>query len=197
VETLLGAADTAAEIRDAVLPRSRLRDFKRRILTPLEEAGIIALDGETVRLAGDWRSRLEDERRRGGEIEREGLERERHRREREAYRRRHKNPPDPHPANVGADGRVEDLRPAEEPVSTPVEAAEARVSPGSLAAAVWDYLDRAPHDACQPAGWIGSTLWALDLYGGKPTPSETAAAIEELGGERYLRGLLERVRGVA
>jgi hypothetical protein len=199
VDTLLVAdgAATVAEIRDAVLPRSRLRDFKRRNLTLLEEAGIIALDGETVRLAGDWRSRLEDERRRGGEIEREGLERERHRRQREAYRRRRENPPDPHPANVGADGRVEDLRPAEEPVSPPVEAAEARVSPGSLAAAVRDYLDLAPHDACQPAGWIGLTLWALDLFGSKPTPSETAAAIEELGGERYLRDLLERVRGAA
>ncbi len=52
----------------------------------------------------------------------------------------------------------------------------------ALAAAIRDYLDRNPHDACEPPGWIGATLWAYDLFPGKPTREEVRAAIEELGG---------------
>lgn len=63
-----------------------------------------------------------------------------------------------------------------------------------LARAIERYLDRSPRDAIQSPGWIGRTLWAFELYPGKPTPREVAAAIEELGGERYLRDLIERVR---
>ena len=59
------------------------------------------------------------------------------------------------------------------------------------------YLERHPLDARQPAGWIGSTLWAHDLYPGKPTPPEVKAAIKELGGAAYLDGLLKRAGRVA
>ncbi len=63
--------------------------------------------------------------------------------------------------------------------------------------AVRGYLDKHPRDARQPAGWIGSTLWALELFDSKPTPAETKAAIEELGGSAYLDGALKRAKETA
>jgi hypothetical protein len=66
-----------------------------------------------------------------------------------------------------------------------------------LSRSIRAYLDRKPHDASQPPGWIGSTLWAYDLYPDKPSSAEVRAAIEELGGEAYLRSSLKRAREVA
>ncbi len=189
-----GGSCTLAELCE-VLRRSRPRDLRRRVLPMLEEAGIIGLDGDVITLAPDWSERLDDARDAGGEIEADELAERDRQRKSHAYRGRNRVEPDAHPANGTADGFVEDLRPAAEPDPAPQPEPEVPVSP--LAAAVRDYLDRAPHDACQPAGWIGSTLWALELYDGKPTPAETDAAIEELGGERYLRDRLRRTPGAA
>lgn len=189
----LDAAGGTLALRDLceVLRCARPRDLRRRILPMLEDAGILTVEDDTVRLAGEWLARLEEARLLGGEIQREDLERKNHRRQREAFRRRNENPPDQHYANVGADGHIEDLRPVAEPEpETPP--AEIPVSP--LAAALRDYLDRSPSDADQPAGWLGSTLWALELFDGKPTPAETRAAIDELGGDRFLRDYLEKSR---
>ncbi len=63
--------------------------------------------------------------------------------------------------------------------------------------AVRDYLARCPRDARQAPGWIGSTLWALELFDGKPTPAATRDAIEELGGAAYLGGKLNQSKGAA
>ncbi len=63
-----------------------------------------------------------------------------------------------------------------------------------LARALGGYLDRSPHDACQRPSWLGVTLWAFELVDGKPTSEEVAEALGELGGEPYLRGLLDRAR---
>ena len=63
--------------------------------------------------------------------------------------------------------------------------------------AIHAYLQANPHDACQPLGWLGTTLWAFDFYPDKPTPTEARAAVDELGGEAYLRHALERAKGAA
>jgi Domain of unknown function (DUF3854) len=64
----------------------RWRDFRRRILKPLEEAGIIEVEGDVIGLAGDWLARLEEDRERKGEIERAENQREKHRKDRRDYR---------------------------------------------------------------------------------------------------------------
>lgn len=68
------------------LHRKRPRDVRRRILKPLEEAGIIECEGDVIRLAGDWLSRLEEERGRKGEIEQAERERKKHREQSARYR---------------------------------------------------------------------------------------------------------------
>lgn len=209
VDTLeaFGGAAAPDEVCEA-LRRSRPRDLVRfkasekghdGPVVMLLEAGIVqwVSDVETrreiLRLTPNWIERIEGARGLGGELEAERLEWERHKRRSKAYRNREKVEVDYHYVNVGADGHVEELRRDDEPkesVSDP-----APVSP--LAAAIRDYLDRNPHDADQLPGWIGSTLWALDLFKGKPTPAGVRTAIGELGGEAYLRGKLSRAREAA
>jgi hypothetical protein len=110
------------------------------------------------------------------EAEREQRDRERHERERWAFHNRREVPPDLHPANGNADGFISELEPA---------APEPELSP--LAAAMKVYLGRNPHDAKQPPGWLGLTLWAHDCCDGKPTPEESHAALEELRANRRRR----------
>ncbi len=69
-----------------VLHRKRPRDVRRRILPMLEKAGIIEVDGDVIRLAADWLTRLEEERERKGEVSRAEEQREDHRKQRERYR---------------------------------------------------------------------------------------------------------------
>ena len=186
-----GGGATLQELADA-LHRKRARDLRRRNLPWLEEAGILAVEGDIVTLTEDWLERLEDAREAGGELEAEELARKRHRDRSRAFHGREKVQPDRHHANLGADGHVEDLR--------PLEAAEPEPEPdlvSDLAAAVRGYLDRHPHDARQTPYWIGATLWAHGLYDGKPTPAETRSAIGELGGAEYLEETLRRARGAA
>ena len=184
----------------------RRRDLVRRKRTPkgrdgllvwLEDAGILFVEGDTVTLTNNWLDRVEDARETGGELEAEELARKRYRDKSRAFHARDRVVPDSHHANVGADGHVEDLRPAADRAAPPgPESGRPEVSP--LAAAVRDYLDRCPHDARRSPYWIGATLWAHDeLHEGKPTPDETKAAIEELGGAEYLDETLRRARGVA
>jgi hypothetical protein len=175
--------------------RKRTKKGRDGLLVWLEEAGILTVEGEAVTLAEDWLERLEDAREAGGELEAEELARKRHRDRSRAFHGREKVQPDRHHANLGADGHVEDLRPADDP---PVDAElSERPDVSPLAVAVRDYLDRRPHDARQSPYWIGATLWAHGLYEGKPTPAETTAAIGELGGSEYLEETLRRARGAA
>lgn len=69
-----------------VLHRKRPRDVKRRILPMLEDAGIIEVDGDAIRLAADWLEKLEEERERKGEISRAKEQREDHRKQSKRYR---------------------------------------------------------------------------------------------------------------
>jgi hypothetical protein len=162
----------------------------------LEDAGIIEIAGDAVSLAADWSERLQAAREAGEELEADELAERNRKRKSRAYRARASVKPDRHHANASADGHVEDLRPAEDPPAPPGSEPE-RPDVSPLAVAVRGYLDRCPHDARRSPYWIGATLWAHDLYNGKPTQEETRAAIEELGGAAYLEYVLRRARGAA
>ena len=105
----------------AAAVKMRERDLRRNTeirkgnLVQLEEAGIIEVEGDTARLTEDWETALEHERELKGEIDVAERQRNDHKRKREAFRNRNKVKPDRHWTNTGADGRVEDLRPASEP----------------------------------------------------------------------------------
>jgi hypothetical protein len=177
------------EVADALYLR-RARDLVRRKKTPkgkdgplvwLEDDGVVTVEGNMVGLADGWRERLREVRESGKEIA-DGtgepgaaeLDADDYRRQREAYRRRHETTPDHHYANLGADGYIEDLAPADAP--------EPELSP--LAAALEIYLERNPGDRNQPESWIANTLWCHDLYPGRATRQEVAAALEELRPKR-------------
>ena len=187
-----------------ILRVSRARNL-RRSLPMLEETGIISVSGDIVSLTPNWFEALENERKLKGEVRNdrgeEGAEerdRTRYRLESEAYREWLALSPEERKTlkdqrgRARADGFIGDLRIASEPE----EGLEpSPVSP--LAAAIRNYLAQNPHDACQPPGWIGTTLWAYGLYVGKPTPDEVRTAIDELGGDTYLRDTLKQSRGAA
>jgi len=50
------------------LHRKRARDVKRRVLPMLEEARVVVVAGDVIRLAREWREALESERREKGEV---------------------------------------------------------------------------------------------------------------------------------
>jgi Domain of unknown function (DUF3854) len=191
-----GGTATFQEIAD-VLHRKRPRDIRRRNLPMLQEAGILTVEGDVVTLADNWLERVDEARQLGGELEAEELARRRLDIKRRAYHGRHKVPESsPTPAGLEAVRRSRELRSAYlASIAPDTTATVAEVSP--LATAVRDYLERSPKDARQPAGWIGVVLWSEDLYPGKPTPAEMKAAIEELGGAKYLDEVLKRARGAA
>jgi hypothetical protein len=161
-------------------------------VTRLEAVGVLTVTGDKVALVEDWLEALDRERDRAGELDLYRRDMRRYNQERKAYRNRHKVEPDYHHVNVGADGFTGDLRPADEPEHSHQQPAAPVISP--LAEAIRAYLEHNPNDACQPPGWIGTTLWAYDRYPHKLTPDEVRAAIAELGGEAYLREHLERAR---
>ena len=68
------------------LHRKRPWDVRRRILRPLEEAGVIELEGDVVRLSADWLARLDERREEDGEVEQAEKQAKRHRADRERYR---------------------------------------------------------------------------------------------------------------
>jgi len=84
-----GGTATVQEIANA-LHRKRARDIRRRNLPWLEEAGILAVEGDVVSLADNWLDRLEEVRGSGGELEAEELARKRYRDRSRAYHARDK-----------------------------------------------------------------------------------------------------------
>jgi hypothetical protein len=84
-----------------ILHRKRPRDLVRRKKSPkgrdgllvwLEEAGILAMEGDRVTLTEGWMDRLEDAREAGGELEAEELARRRYLDKSRAFHRRHEAP---------------------------------------------------------------------------------------------------------
>lgn len=84
----LEAAGGELHIEDLceALHRKRPRDVRRRIVKPLEEAGIVECEGDVIRLAGEWLARLEEERERKGEIEQAERQAQKHREQSARYR---------------------------------------------------------------------------------------------------------------
>jgi hypothetical protein len=63
----------------------RPRDLRRRQLTKLEAAGTVALDGDAIMLAANWREALHRERELRGELDSDRADRRRYEQEREAF----------------------------------------------------------------------------------------------------------------
>jgi hypothetical protein len=81
----MGGEATAAELAEAVGAK-RVRDLRRRQIVRLQDAGIVAVIGDTVRVTDDWAEKLGLARMLGGEYEAERLTHARHRKGRKAYR---------------------------------------------------------------------------------------------------------------
>jgi hypothetical protein len=93
------------------LHRSRPRDVRRRILKPLEEAGIIECEGDVIRLADEWVAKLQEERVNKGEVKQAELQAEKHRRQSARYREHLKREKRGTPkASLDAMRRTKDLR---------------------------------------------------------------------------------------
>jgi hypothetical protein len=69
-----------------VLHRKRPWDVRRRILKPLEEAGIIECEGDVIRLVAEWLTSLDARREEDGEIEQAEKQAKKHRKDREDFR---------------------------------------------------------------------------------------------------------------
>jgi len=96
VEVLVGVGGeaTLAELVEELGSKSekkRPRDFRRRTLGPLVDAGIIMVEAEAVRLTEQWREALEDARELTEEIRDARLQAQKHRRASTAYRAREEN----------------------------------------------------------------------------------------------------------
>jgi len=124
------------------LHRKRPWDVRRRILRPLEKAGIIECEGAVIRLVGEWLEALDERRESDGEIEQAERQAKKHRREGESYRvflKRQKNgTPE---ASVDAVRRTHDLR--DRRIREAREEEERRVAP--VPAAVKDLVARIVH----------------------------------------------------
>jgi hypothetical protein len=165
----------------------------------LEETGVIECEGDVITLASDWYAKLDAVREAGGEPEADGLAEERRKRSSRAYHNRDKLlESKPTAAGLKAvQGSREKARAHRR--ENLIGWVEEKPPPLSLlAVAVRDYLARNPHDAREPAGWIGVTLWAYGLHQKLDNPpAETKAAIEELGGAAYMDAVLRRAKEAA
>jgi hypothetical protein len=149
-----------------------------------------------VTLAEDWLGRLEEVREAGGDLEAEELARRRYRDKSRAYHNRDK-PLESKPTAAGLKAvQVAREKARAHRRENLIGWVEEKPPPLSLlAVAVRDYLQRNPHDAREPAGWIGVTLWAYGLHQKLDNPpAETKAAIEELGGAAYMDAVLKRAK---
>jgi hypothetical protein len=88
---IAGGALTLEELCE-VLYRKQARDVRRRVLPMLEDAGVIEVDADTLRLAADWSERLEAARVAGGEPEADELAERRRKLNSRAYHRRNEAP---------------------------------------------------------------------------------------------------------
>jgi hypothetical protein len=85
----------------------RVRDLKSRNLPKLQEAGILVLDGDTVRLTAGWREKLENRREEDGEIEAHHRDERKYREQAEAFRNRDKTPSEEVPPLLGREKMAE------------------------------------------------------------------------------------------
>jgi hypothetical protein len=161
-----------------------------RYLSKLVTAGLLEETAEGYVTPINVEKILKDELEDSGCNDAERLQKERHTREREAYRTRTRKT-DKAPTEEDMDAMREqreqdlvedfDFEEAEEefedfPVPTKP----------MLVLVVKDYLERNPQAADETPSWIANTIWAFELYPGKPTCHEVTSALEELGvGKSY------------
>jgi hypothetical protein len=149
--------------------------LKTRYMNQLIVAGLVKQTEEGYMETTNVEEVLKEELEVSGCNDAAKLQQERHDREREAYRQAHKPEESVEVESFDFIEELEDFEGIEmKPLLTP------------LAVVVRDYLKRHPQDAHEPAGWIANTLWAYELYPGKPTRYEVAVALEELVGNRSL-----------
>jgi putative DNA primase/helicase len=106
-QALAGGDLHVEELAEAT--NKRTRDLLRRNLPKLQEAGIIVLDGNIVRLAADWREALERKREEDGEIYAHDRDQKKYREQGEAFRNRDKTPADEEPPLMGREKMAEVL----------------------------------------------------------------------------------------
>jgi hypothetical protein len=84
----LEAAGGEMHLKDLceALHRKRPWDVRRRLLKPLEKAGVIECEGDVIRLLADWLASLETWREKDGEMEQAERQVKRHRTDGERYR---------------------------------------------------------------------------------------------------------------
>jgi hypothetical protein len=87
----------------------RVRDLRRRNLPKLQEAGIIVLDGDIVRLAEGWREALENRREADGEIHAHDRDERKYREQGERFRNRDRTPAEEVPPLRGREKMAEIL----------------------------------------------------------------------------------------
>lgn len=166
----LEAAGGSVELSElaAALRVKRLRDFRRRVLPPLEAAGVVRVLGDAVALTPDWIEALNRDRERAGEIEALRRDMVHYDLEKEAYRNRHKVRPEPVPERLPT-GEIRELE------RLPAVDAE-------LVEALRSYLTRNPHRAGETASWLAVALWSENWLEGKSPPAYVEAARLELEG---------------
>jgi hypothetical protein len=160
-----------------VLHRKRPRDVKRRILKPLEEARIIECEGDVVRLAENWFAKLEEERRRKGEISQAQKQVERHREESNRYRDYLRSVKDkPSAAGLAA---IEESR---EKRAANIAAHESRRATANAADLEHRrFVKRFVHDRLKSLGRIRLELLQEVLKDAGGTPSYALPAAKSLG----------------
>lgn len=168
LERYPGGSATVEELAED-LHKSRPRDLRRRVVSRLEEAGVVECSGDTVALVADWLAALNRERESAGEIAAHRRDMARYSRERAAYSNRDRTPAEPVPEPPPA-GEVGELERVPDPAP-------------ELVAALRSYLDRHPRRRQESPRWLSVALWAEELLPDKPPPAAVEVALVELAPE--------------
>jgi DNA-binding HxlR family transcriptional regulator len=220
----LAGGSLALEELAELLHRKRARDIRRRNLPMLEEEGIVVVEqdqgqGAVVRLTENWQEALEDARSLAGEIDRyeeytdpegtphtrkvEGAETVNRRRYEIKSRALHSRNRHRRSKPTGAGWDAIRQSRAKRQQHTEQAAREAHERRGqresapplsALARILRDCLEPHPGLATLTPHVLGFYLHADGLCQKRPTADQVRAAIEELGGERYLRTQANRAR---
>ncbi len=156
-----------------------------RYLNNMVVAGFIKETEEGYVSTTNVRQALRDELEDSGCNDAAKLQRERHDRDREAYSKRKNEKPDRAPTEEEMDA-IREQRDSEDSDFEDFDGIELKPLLTPLAIACREYLERNPSRRNETPSWLAGTLWAYELYPGKPTRYEVAVALEELVGNRSL-----------
>ncbi len=162
--------------------RKRPWDVRRRILKPLEEAGIITVVDDVIRLAAEWLEKLEEERERKGEIEQAKEQRKKHREDGIRYRQRlerAKHGP-PGPSRAGLDLMRRGIEKREKYIAAELERQE-KARAAELEAK--RFVKRFVYDRVKSLGRIRLELLQEVLKDAGGTPGYALPAAKSLGCE--------------